>query len=343
MNSIYTRLVEFRARFSGKGQPAFYFAKVDVMSAFDTIPQDAMVELISCIPSHETYDISKHSEVTAPMNGKRPGATQASHNTGIPGRRWRSVAKASADASTFHDSVDASYAVSKKNTVFVDTAYRNTRGTDELVSLAAHHVKEHIVKVGKKYYRQKQGIPQGSVLSSALCSYFYADLEKTELSFLGPDKGSGANDCLLLRLIDDFLLITTDKAKAARFVDVMHRGHPRYGVQVNPNKSLVNFDLETGSQRVPRNALGAPFPYCGLYINVSNLNLTKDRETKKSGMSFNLLTRSLLPSSSNNTVVFDSLTVERNRSPGEKFKRKTLGRPILFFFFFFSFPVNLSL
>ncbi|EPE03966.1 telomerase reverse transcriptase [Ophiostoma piceae UAMH 11346] len=311
MQSIYKRLVDFRARFSCKKQPAFYFAKVDVMSAFDTIPQDAMVELISNIPSHEVYHIGKHSEVTAPTNGKRPGAVQASHNTGIPERRWRSVAKAGNDTSTFHDSVDASYAVSKKNTVFVDTAYRNTRGADELVGLAAHHVKEHIVKIGKKYFRQKQGIPQGSVLSSTLCSYFYADLEKAELSFLDPEKGTGANDCLLLRLIDDFLLITTDKAKAARFVEVMHRGHPRYGVQVNPSKSLVNFDLEINSQRVPRRALGAPFPYCGLYINVSNLNLTKDRETKKH-------------------VVFDSLTVDRTRSPGEKFKRKTLSHTMFY-------------
>ena len=34
------------------------------------------------------------------------------------------------------------------------------------------------VKIGSDYYRQSVGIPQGSVLSTILCSFFYGDLEK---------------------------------------------------------------------------------------------------------------------------------------------------------------------
>jgi telomerase reverse transcriptase len=36
----------------------------------------------------------------------------------------------------------------------------------------------YAVKMGPDYYRQMVGIPQGSVLSSLLCSFFYGDLEK---------------------------------------------------------------------------------------------------------------------------------------------------------------------
>lgn len=33
-------------------------------------------------------------------------------------------------------------------------------------------------QIGNNYYRQVVGIPQGSVLSTLLCSFFYGDLER---------------------------------------------------------------------------------------------------------------------------------------------------------------------
>lgn len=39
-------------------------------------------------------------------------------------------------------------------------------------------------QIGSDYYRQTVGIPQGSVLSTILCSFFYGDLESKELKFV---------------------------------------------------------------------------------------------------------------------------------------------------------------
>ena len=72
--------------------------------------------------------------------------------------------------------------------------------------------------MGKSFYRQKVGIPQGSVVSSILCNMFYADLEKKKLLFLADPDG------LLLRLIDDFLFITMNKDHAIQFLQQMHDG-----------------------------------------------------------------------------------------------------------------------
>jgi hypothetical protein len=33
-------------------------------------------------------------------------------------------------------------------------------------------------QIGEDYYRQQVGIPQGSVLSALMCSFFYGDMEK---------------------------------------------------------------------------------------------------------------------------------------------------------------------
>ena len=47
--------------------------------------------------------------------------------------------------------------------------------------------------------------PKGSILSTLLCNYFYGNLESTLLA----DQYCNSADSLLLRMVDDFLLITT--------------------------------------------------------------------------------------------------------------------------------------
>ncbi|CAK7223034.1 Telomerase reverse transcriptase [Sporothrix bragantina] len=312
-HGIYARLKGFRERMHAKNKHVFYFAKVDVLSAFDTIPQKAMVKLIGTVPEHPAYNISHHVEI-APTRADTSRKITASEADGplvqskkgtaaAPRQVWRTVAKASDDLTGFHDDVEGSIAQNKRNTVFVDGAYVRTHYAEPLAKLAATHIQDNIVKVGDKYYRQKEGIPQGSVLSSTLCSYFYADLEEKELGFLKAPAGAEDEDCILFRLIDDFLVISTNRAKAAHFIEVMQRGHPTYGVAVNPSKSLVNFALEIDGKPVPRLAAGQSFPYCGTTINCMNLNLTRDRDTKAQ-------------------TVFNTITVEHLRSQGYHFKRK---------------------
>ncbi|KAI5892942.1 uncharacterized protein SCHCODRAFT_01153534 [Schizophyllum commune H4-8] len=56
---------------------------------------------------------------------------------------------------------------------------------------------------------------------------------------LARDAGS-----LLLRLIDDYLLVTTSRARAVAFLDMMHAGHPDYGCFIAREKTLTNFDYD---------------------------------------------------------------------------------------------------
>lgn len=310
VGDIYKRIKEFKAAVGAHNQ-RFYFAKVDVQAAFDTIPQDAMVGLISRVPSQPGYKVLKHLEVRPSDMAQGPGSK------GKPVRKWQSVAKAANDKTAFAQMLEDQLAPNKKNTVFVENVLRKSYDTRGLMALLSSHVQQNLVKIGKKYYRQKNGIPQGSVISSALCNYFYADLEMNRLPFLRSD------DCLLLRLIDDSVLITTDKAKAQRFVETMHRGLPEYGVIVSPGKSLVNFDLSVDSITIPRTVEGQPFPYCGTLIDCKSLDITRNRDnTKDSGMppSYERIGLYTLTK----PVVFDSLTVESSRYPGQNFRRKTL-------------------
>ncbi|EXV02575.1 telomerase ribonucleoprotein complex - RNA binding domain protein [Metarhizium robertsii] len=293
VSDMYAKLKMFK-RSLPSGSSQLFFAKVDVQSAFDTIPQDAIIQLMKSIPSQQGYTFTKHAEV---QPGER--AMMAPEKTATKAiRRWHASVLAR-DMPPFVDRLRHGLASKKRNTVFVDRVALEGWDTESLLSLLADHVQRNLVKIGKKYYRQKRGIPQGSVLSSFLCNYFYADLERKHLGFLL------SPDCLLMRLIDDFLLITLDKNKAVRFVETMHRGVPEYGVEVSPGKTLVNFDMQIDGKPVCK-AGTTGFPYCGTRIDDRSLDITKDVEAKAA------------------ICVSNSLTVDYGRSAGQNFQRKVI-------------------
>ena len=171
--------------------------------------------------------------------------------------------------------------------------------TRHLLDLLQEHVQQNIVKIGKKYFRQKIGIPQGSILSSLLCSFFYGHFENDHLGFLVE------GESLLLRLIDDFLLITTNQNHARRFLQVMADGGEAYGISVSNKKSLANFEILVKKWKIPRLHGTTAFPYCGMLIDTRTLAISKDRVRKDAMMS-------------------NALTVDYDRRPGQSFHRKVL-------------------
>ncbi|KAK6206005.1 Telomerase reverse transcriptase [Pestalotiopsis sp. IQ-011] len=314
VGDIYMRLAAFKSSLGSQSGP-LYFAKVDVTSAFDTIPQAAIVGLLDSIPQRRGYQIAKHVEIT----NNNPGNLQVSTSSGKPGRprtKWLSTAMKNKGPQALLDFIESDLALKKNNTVFIEDVFKKDFDTSSILNLVASHIQQNLVKIGKKFFRQKEGIPQGSILSSTLCNYFYADLEMHVLKFLD------SPDCLLLRLIDDFLLVTTERTKASRFVEAMHTGVPEYGVVVNPAKTLVNFDLDMAGRPIPRLGAGsAGFPYCGALIDTTSLDVSKDRQPRRiPGAAFDTRQAAFAASSS----ISNSLTVEYARAPGRTFQRKVL-------------------
>lgn len=299
VGDMYPRLKAFKERMmrrSEGGQPQLYFVKLDIHSCFDTIPQHRLLALIEKVVSEDSYHVTKHVEVRPPdgyNNSLWPGESRH----GKPIRKFVSKAVA---AKNILSTPDTGATTGKRNTVFVDTAVAKRYDTDDLLDLLEEHVRNNLVKIGKKYFRQRNGIPQGSVLSTLLCNFFYGELEREKLGFLNCD------DAVLLRLVDDFLLITTRADLARRFLQVMIDGQPAYGISVNASKSLVNFEVTVNGTKIPR-LLGSWFPYCGNLIETHTLDLRRDREHGNGA-----------------AQVSDMLTVEPNRVPGRTFHRKVL-------------------
>ncbi|KAI5301076.1 hypothetical protein KEM56_001993, partial [Ascosphaera pollenicola] len=331
---IYPRLKTFReatlANYDGE-QPRYYFVKLDVHSCFDTIPQDRLVELVSrIIPQEEVYHIAKYEMYTAPP--RDPMGPSRQSKTMAPRRRFcQSVASSNGWGGLYSDSrvrrplnslslINSRSSIlrrsrlkrkKRRNTICVPSPAR--QGTqykaEMLLKLLRRHVKTNLVRIGKKYYRQRNGIPQGSVVSSLLCNLFYADHEKQHLSFLLKDGRSKRDDALLLRMVDDYLLITTDKKLAVRFLHEMLTPNEKYGITVNPDKTLVNFKVQIDGNQIPQNTGHEfAFPFCGTTIDTNTLALSKGMAIPAKGV----------------TGASDSLTVEMNQTPCRAFFRKML-------------------
>ena len=275
VGDMYPKLKAFARTVHGDTPPlrSYYFAKADAKSCFDTIPQQDIVRLITQITFREDYRVARYAEIKSLDAHGRSGASDGIDSK--PARKFISTARAATDFQTFDEFMGAGLGATKKNTVFVDGIVQSLQKRKETLDLLQDHVQRNIIKIGKKFFRQKSGIPQGSVLSSLLCNYFYADLEKECFGFLE------GHQSILLRLIDDFLLITVNQSHAKKFLQVMHDGVAKYGVEVNPAKSLANFDVMINGSQVPCLQTKNEFPYCGNSINTRTLEITKDRDRRK--------------------------------------------------------------
>ena len=266
VGDMYPKLKAFavKLREGYMARDQLYFVKADAKSCFDTIPQKKVIRLMERMITEDEYRIMRHAElkISDSHNGRNANAK--------PARRFIATARACTDFASFSKVLDDGIACDRKNTVFVDGFVDTSQKRRKTLDLLKEHVEGNIIKIGKKFFRQKAGIPQGSVLSSLLCNYFYAQLEREHLDFLKDQES------ILMRLIDDFLLITTNKEHAKQFLQIMHDGIPEYGVEVNPGKSLANFEITVNGLDIPKVAEGEPFPYCGNAIHLRTLEISKD-------------------------------------------------------------------
>jgi telomerase reverse transcriptase len=292
VGELHDRLRTFKRNITSPDDQRLYFVKVDVQTCFDTIPQAQLLKLVEDLISNESYEIGKHAEIKA-------GDERWTSTTRKPSRRFVGLAHPEGDLITFSPAVANGLSQYKKRTVYNNTGNPKVWDTRQLLKLLHEHVQQNIIKIGKKYYRQKSGIPQGSILSTLLCSFFYGHFEMRNLGFLV------GGESLLLRLVDDFLLVTANQSHARRFLQVMVDGSDDYGISVNTKKSLANFEILVNKSKIPRLHGSTVFPYCGMLIDTRTLEVSKDRARK-------------------DTLVSNTLTVDYNRWPGQSFHRKVL-------------------
>ena len=194
--------------------------------------------------------------------------------------------------------------------------------------------KNNYITFNKKQYKQTKGIPQGLCISYILSSFYYANLEDSQLEFLrkerlpstlagqpaatgedatmveNPEEGaadtmvvdSGAEkqqnapsdaknvelNCLM-RLTDDYLLMTTSKNNAMLFIEKMYKLSQVSNFKFNMRKLRTNFPLnlqKIGCQDEGHfnNVDVDRFNWIGISIDMASLQLYPNMNTSKDGV-----------------------------------------------------------
>ncbi|XP_044537720.1 telomerase reverse transcriptase [Gracilinanus agilis] len=242
----------------------FYFVKADVTGAYDTIPHDKLIEVISSIIKPEEkkiYCIRRYAVVQKNAHGNIQKSFKRHVSTYKDALPYMSQFVSHLQETT-----------SLQNAIIVEQSSSLNETSINLFTFFLHLIRNNILKIKNKYYVQCQGIPQGSILSTLLCSLCYGNMENKLLSGI-------QQDGLLIRLIDDFLLVTPHLTQAKVFLRTLAKGIPEYGCLINPKKTVVNFPVEedilsdSDFTQLPAHCL---FPWCGLLLDTRTLNVFCD-------------------------------------------------------------------
>uniref|UniRef100_A0A061SFG8 Telomerase reverse transcriptase n=1 Tax=Tetraselmis sp. GSL018 TaxID=582737 RepID=A0A061SFG8_9CHLO len=276
-DGAYHRLAPFlranRQHRTSAAQP-IYVVNVDVKAAFDSVDPERILRLVEERVGNGMFEVTRHATV-APA----PGGCRVKF-----GRRAEALADEDAALSTDTD-WPARVLGRKAGAVAVRQGLPEHLRGSEAKRLLAEHLLGNLVRARDKWLIQRSGIPQGSVVSTLLCSLYLADLEERHLlPLVGTADGGGraaSGAFAMARLIDDIIIITRSRAMAEHVVRRLHAGFPDYGVVVNTRKTALNFDMTTGGERLPRNEVLEPggrrfVPWCGLLFDSATLEIQVD-------------------------------------------------------------------
>ncbi|XP_072366047.1 telomerase reverse transcriptase isoform X1 [Scyliorhinus torazame] len=272
----------------------YYFVKADVTGAYDTIPHAKLMEVISGIldpTMQESYCIRRYTKVWMDSGGQIRKSFKSQVFT---------MMDLLPNMKEFVSHLQQN--TSLQNTVLVEQGLTLNETSGQMFGYFKQMIENSTIRIGDKYYVQCCGIPQGSLLSTLLCSLCYGDMENRLF-------GGIQEDGLMLRLVDDFLLVTPHLAHAKSFLRVLAAGIPEYGCFISPQKTVVNFALDDNlpgcskAKSLPRHSL---FPWCGLLFDTQTLEVYCDY------------------SSYANTSIRSSLTFNCRPEAGENLRRKLL-------------------
>ncbi|KAJ0494849.1 putative RNA-directed DNA polymerase [Helianthus annuus] len=218
-NDVHRNLRNFisRVKSGSSTLPRMYMVVADVQKAYDSIDQDKLLHLMKDVIVddhllHQTHQIiasNQHFQVLPYINFCK---------------QFRSHAQS-------HSS----------HSIILDQGRSRIAAKDDLHFNLQQHVKNNLLYIDQRFYQQNVGIPQGSILSSLLCSFYFGHMETTKLvPFL--DKIT-KSDFMLLRFIDDFLFISTSKKLALGFFSRLERGFCEYNCSMNKEKFGLSFDF----------------------------------------------------------------------------------------------------
>lgn len=249
-NDIYRKLCQFKICLNKRSNimPDVFIVVSDVSKAFDSIDQDKLLCVMEDVIYEDQYLLKRFCQVVSTKKSLWAHERLMSRDQNITTGLTR---------------FSSSLRFGSLHTVLVNQGRSRYLKREQLLSNLTEHVKRNVLQFDDKFYLQRKGIPQGSILSSLLCSLYYGHLERNvifpfledlsrrhcyqDASAIGSssrDKVISSPHYMLLRFIDDFLFISTSKKQAAGLFSQLRSGFRDYNCFMNEEKFCLNLDTE---------------------------------------------------------------------------------------------------
>lgn len=247
-----------------------YFASVDIHKCYDNINQRHLLQLIQSIFSKEEYALQKYFVVHPFENGQNVKQKEV-RLCGAPGSIMNVTEQTRKISENF------------SGAVICDGVDCQVSQREDLMKLITEHLERNLIlgkDVGTPYLMQQMiGIPQGSIMSSMLCNFYYGDIESEMLGNIFDQ--FRAQEFNLIRVVDDFLLVTENKDLLLRFLTDMSQGMPNLGVVINSEKTKTSCTCTLAENEVLEKDVicmngSSFFRWCGLLIDTRTLNVRID-------------------------------------------------------------------
>lgn len=117
------------------------------------------------------------------------------------------------------------------------------------------------------------------MLSNLFCNIYYGDFEKNLVNETCMEDNEDVH--LIVRVVDDFMLVTTDCEKATYFKQLLERGDSTLGVMINKSKTKTSHRIDHG--QIARNDASLIsirgnhyFSWCGYLFNILTMEVHID-------------------------------------------------------------------
>ncbi len=285
---------------------SLYLVSCDIAGCYDSIQLDRLINIVEESMSQESYIIQRlscctpHEALYRCFTRWPRKARPADHRESLRHRAY-DIAKRSYGTIISENTSSKVHLNSRSSS--------NLPVDSELASklLRQHLLNHQVIVPGERMRSQSgggrplilqqiHGIPQGSILSTLLCHMYIGKFEnevlrraldqvdtETETTTTNSDSSlplsdfsssSFSSDSMLMRLVDDFLLVTPRRRVAISFLNAMSdlkKTSSPYGLTLKMEKTSVSFNLSEDEVKfvggTARQYPKAAFPWCGLLLD----------------------------------------------------------------------------